>query len=149
MLMLSQILLLAFIGQNVNLPIPRVGDQEMKKRIILAVYAYYPEEAKGQNVPDKVLVEIVVNKEGKVEAAKVVQGHPILDDAATHYVRIWKFKPSGAKYSGRVFVSFTWKMIKAEEGQSRVIRDTADTVVHLTDWGSYNGLTVHHHLVVL
>jgi TonB family protein len=40
-----------------------------------------------------VRVEINIGKEGKVEGARVIQGHPLLHQAVIEAVRNWRFKP--------------------------------------------------------
>lgn len=54
----------------------------------------YPEMARAAEVEGTVLVRAMVNKEGLVEKAFVVSGHPMLDEAALAAVRAWVFKPA-------------------------------------------------------
>jgi TonB family protein len=54
----------------------------------------YPEMARAAEVEGTVQLLVLVNKEGRVENARVVSGHPMLDDAALAAVRTWVFKPA-------------------------------------------------------
>lgn len=54
----------------------------------------YPEMARAAEVEGTVVVRMLVNKEGRVEKASVVSGHPMLDAAALDAVRNWIFKPA-------------------------------------------------------
>ena len=78
----------------------------MKARIEKAVDPIYPEEALEKKVAGAVLLEVVVDKAGKVETVKVIKGHPLLDKAATECVKKWIFKATESKYKGDVLVVF-------------------------------------------
>jgi TonB family protein len=54
----------------------------------------YPEIAKQAQVSGSVVVEIVVDEEGNVIAAKALSGHPLLRDAAVEAARQWQFTPT-------------------------------------------------------
>jgi len=55
----------------------------------------YPRLARRRGYQGKVLLEVLVNREGKVEDLRVLQssGFPVLDRAATASVRRWGFEP--------------------------------------------------------
>ncbi len=54
----------------------------------------YPDMARAAEVEGVVVVRAMVNKEGRIEKAFVVSGHPMLDEAALAAVRSWVFKPA-------------------------------------------------------
>jgi TonB family protein len=54
----------------------------------------YPEDAKAAGVQGVVIVEAVVDKDGKVESTKVLRSIPMLDQAALDAVRQWEFTPT-------------------------------------------------------
>jgi len=60
----------------------------------------YPLEARRQKQEGRVLLEVFVTRDGKVENLRLKQssGFPLLDDAALRAVRSWRFKP--AKIAG-------------------------------------------------
>ena len=72
----------------------RIGDNVQESKLIRKVEPVYPEEALRARVQGKVVLAIVVNEEGFVTEAKVVKGHPILNDAAIAAVRQWKYSPT-------------------------------------------------------
>jgi TonB family protein len=52
-----------------------------------------PESAKKSKISGEVVVAVLVIKDGSVEDAKVVSGHPLLTRTAVETVRTWKFRP--------------------------------------------------------
>lgn len=54
----------------------------------------YPEMARAAEVEGVVVVRAMVSKEGRIEKAFVISGHPMLDEAALAAVRAWVFKPA-------------------------------------------------------
>ncbi len=59
----------------------------------------YPPLAKAAQVSGAVVVEVTVDTEGKVMAARAISGHPLLKDAAITAARQWVFVPT--KLSGQ------------------------------------------------
>ena len=53
----------------------------------------YPPLAKAALISGAVLVEVTVDEEGKVIAARAISGHPLLKDAAVVVARGWMFQP--------------------------------------------------------
>lgn len=54
----------------------------------------YPPLAKAANVSGTVVVEITIDEQGVVSAARAVSGHPLLLDAAVTAARQWEFPPT-------------------------------------------------------
>src|SRR5215813_4703904 len=54
----------------------------------------YPPLAKAARVSGAVVVEVTVDTDGKVIAARAVSGHPLLKDAAVAAARQWVFTPT-------------------------------------------------------
>ncbi|HXG95340.1 MAG TPA: TonB family protein [Blastocatellia bacterium] len=54
----------------------------------------YPPLAKAARVSGSVVVEVTIDEEGNVIAARAISGHPLLKDAAVDAARGWKFKPT-------------------------------------------------------
>src|SRR6266571_2040646 len=51
----------------------------------------YPPLAKAARVSGAVVVEVTVDEEGNVMAARAISGHPLLKDAAVEAARGWTF----------------------------------------------------------
>jgi protein TonB len=54
----------------------------------------YPETAKAAQVSGPVTVEIEIDEEGNVAAARAISGHPLLKAAAVEAARQWQFAPT-------------------------------------------------------
>ena len=54
----------------------------------------YPPNARGKRIPGKVVVRVVINEEGKVMAAQVVSGHPLLHPSAVKAASNARFSPT-------------------------------------------------------
>ncbi|HST20976.1 MAG TPA: energy transducer TonB [Blastocatellia bacterium] len=54
----------------------------------------YPPLAKAAKVSGSVVVEVTVDEDGKVIAARAIAGHPLLKDSAVAAARNWKFTPT-------------------------------------------------------
>ncbi len=72
----------------------RVGSRVMESKLIRKVDPVYPEPAKRARVSGNVIVQVTVNEAGDVSDAQVVNGHPLLNDAAIAAVRQWKYNPT-------------------------------------------------------
>jgi TonB family protein len=66
---------------------------EKRPKLIKRVNPKYPGKALKLKVQDKVVLEITVDKAGKVVAAMVIDGHPLLRTAAMEAVKQWEFQP--------------------------------------------------------
>ncbi|MDQ3256437.1 MAG: energy transducer TonB, partial [Acidobacteriota bacterium] len=64
----------------------------------------YPAKAKRAGASGRVSVQVVVNEKGKVESARAVSGHPLLQEAAVAAARRAEFPP---KKVGRKAVKVT------------------------------------------
>ncbi len=62
---------------------------------LLKVEPQYPRRARRRNIEGSVEVEFLINQQGAVEKAQVVQSEPsgLFDEAALKAVRRWKFAP--------------------------------------------------------
>jgi protein TonB len=89
------------------------GDVRPPERLVF-IKPEYPQEARDRKEEGKVVLEIIVDREGAVADAKVLKSNPTFDEAALKAVRLWKYKP--ATKDGRpvkvyltVIVDFTLK----------------------------------------
>jgi Ca-activated chloride channel family protein len=71
-----------------------VGGNVQESKILLRVDPVYPEAARRARVSGIVMVEISVDENGNVAQARVIRGHPLLDEAAVNAVKQWKYSPT-------------------------------------------------------
>jgi TonB family protein len=69
----------------------RVGGNVMNAKLISKVDPIYPELAKRARVEQVVILEVLVDEGGNVSRVRVIQGHPLLDQAAVDAVKQWKY----------------------------------------------------------
>jgi Ca-activated chloride channel family protein len=72
----------------------RVGGNVQESKLLHRVEPVYPESAKRARVFGMVMLEVRVDENGNVTEARVVQGHPLLDDAAINAVKQWQYSPT-------------------------------------------------------
>jgi protein TonB len=58
------------------------------------VIPVYPDLAKQARVEGLVVIECRIDTQGRVADARVLRGHPLLDDAALAAVRQWRYRPT-------------------------------------------------------
>lgn len=81
-------------GQQVGAPrIVTVSEAEIRKRSLSGAAPGYPQIARAARVEGLVRVELLVGPDGAVEQASIVEGHPMLDQAALDAARGWRFAP--------------------------------------------------------
>jgi periplasmic protein TonB len=54
----------------------------------------YPELARNAHVAGIVILECIIDRDGRVESVTVLRGHPLLNSAATDAVRQWRYRPT-------------------------------------------------------
>lgn len=69
----------------------RVGGNVQETNVIRRVEPVYPEAAKRAHVSGMVVLEAKVDEQGNVSEARVIQGHPLLNEAAIQAVKQWKY----------------------------------------------------------
>jgi len=72
----------------------RVGANVTGANLISQVPPVYPEVAKQARIQGVVVLEVEINKEGSVDNARVLSGHPLLTQAALDAVKQWRYKPT-------------------------------------------------------
>jgi protein TonB len=53
----------------------------------------YPEDARKAHIQGQVVLQVLIDKNGDIEKATLVSGHPALAPAAIDAVKQWKYKP--------------------------------------------------------
>ena len=75
-------------------------------RLIEQFAPLYPEAAKQAGIEGPVIVEAIINEEGRVVDLKILRGHPLLRQSAKRAMARWRFEPG--RLNGRpVRVYFT------------------------------------------
>src|SRR5688572_21449795 len=72
----------------------RVGGNIKTPTKIRDVRPVYPPDAFAAGIAGMVILEVVIDTSGNVEAAKVLRSIPMLDQAATDAVKQWQFTPT-------------------------------------------------------
>jgi len=79
-------------------PVPkgpvRVGGQVKAPRKLKNVKPQYSDLAREARVSGVVIIEAVIGTDGRVDRAKVLRGHPLLNDSAVNAVKQWVYSPT-------------------------------------------------------
>jgi TonB family protein len=74
---------------------PRIVGGRIKEPIkVKSAPPKYPEDAKRAGIAGVVILECTISPKGDVTAAKVLQGLPLLSEAAVEAVRKWRYTPT-------------------------------------------------------
>jgi protein TonB len=65
----------------------------MQRMQIRKVSPAYPEAARSEHIQGSVVMQVIIDKEGKIRDIKVISGPPELTDAAVVAARQWQYKP--------------------------------------------------------
>ncbi len=71
----------------------RVSQGVMQGMVISKVAPSYPPDARAARIQGSVLMEVIIAKDGNVQNARLVSGHPLLAPAAMDAVKQWKYRP--------------------------------------------------------
>jgi protein TonB len=82
------------VGGTGTSPIP-VGQVAHRPQLIHRVAPLYPKRARQRDLQGLVLLEAILDRDGRVEpAVKILKSIPMLDAAAVAAVRQWRFQPA-------------------------------------------------------
>ena len=91
----------------------REDPDEFQKRIIIAPHPEYPTIAQRAGIQGVVKLQVRVAKDGHVEVQKVLEGEPVLADAAIMAVKQWQANPvwvNGKKVEVISTVTFNFQL---------------------------------------
>ena len=71
----------------------RISPGVAQRLLIKKVEPQYPEDARHAHIEGQVFLRAVIDKKGNVKSATLIQGHPLLAQAAIEAVKKWKYKP--------------------------------------------------------
>lgn len=72
----------------------RVGGNAQQANLVRRVTPAYPPLAKQARIQGTVRLSATINKDGTVQSLDVIDGHPLLVDAAMDAVKQWLYKPT-------------------------------------------------------
>lgn len=70
----------------------RIGAEESNKLVIEKANPVYPPLAKAAGLQGTVRLDLTISEAGAVISAKVIEGHPLLKDAAVGAAKKWKYR---------------------------------------------------------
>ena len=71
-----------------------MGGNVQESKLIERVDPIYPELAKRARVSGRVVMMVTVDEQGYVADVRVMEGHPLLNDAAVTAVKKWRYSPT-------------------------------------------------------
>jgi len=92
---------------------PRAGTVELP-RLLKKVAPVYPPSARKARVEGVVVIEATIEESGRLDHLNVVEGHPMLVDAAMDAVRQWRYVPAklhGVPTSSSVRVNVIFNLV--------------------------------------
>ena len=94
-----------FYGMSLTIPPSHQPAPKLETKVLPP----YPAEAAGQY--GEVAMDVTLNDDGTVQEVKVIEGNPLLDNAATDAVKQWKYRPLTVhgKLVNRVVVVITFE----------------------------------------
>jgi protein TonB len=90
----------------------RVSSGVVQGLLIHQVTPEYPPQARQAGIQGKVVLQVVIGKDGTVQNLHVLSGHPMLIQAAMDAVRKWRYKPyylngEPVEADSQIIVNFT------------------------------------------
>jgi periplasmic protein TonB len=100
---------LSKLGYGLSLTIPSLFQPEPK--LETKVLPVYPPEAASKHVHGELAMDVTLNDDGTVQEVKVIEGDPLLADAAIAAVKQWKYHPRKVhgKLVNRIVVVLTFE----------------------------------------
>ena len=91
--------------------LPEVPEDYADDQVLHRVHPNYPKQARARKLHGTVVLQAVINKQGKVDSLQLVSGDPLLAQAAADAVKQWRYKPywhngEAADFQTRVTVDF-------------------------------------------
>jgi len=71
----------------------RVSERVSQAMVVRKVQPNYPADAGAAHVQGRVVLSVLIDKDGNVESVRPVSGHPQLAPAAIDAVKQWKYRP--------------------------------------------------------
>jgi protein TonB len=71
-----------------------IGTTLVRMEPIHKVKPQYPPKARAAGIRGYVMMEARIDKNGTITSLKVLEGHPLLNEAALEAVRQWRYRPT-------------------------------------------------------
>ena len=89
----------------------RIIPPQQRPQVGRRVHPTYPKQATARKLHGSVVLQAIINKQGKVDSLQLVSGDPVLAQAAAAAVKQWRYKPYShngepADFQTRVTVDF-------------------------------------------
>jgi protein TonB len=80
-------------------------------QVVHRVHPSYPKQARVRKLHGAVVLQAIINKQGKVDSLQLVSGDPLLAQAAADAVKQWRYKPywhngEASDFQTRITVDF-------------------------------------------
>lgn len=103
----------------------RVGGNVQAARITHRVMPVYPDEASEERIEGTVKLEATLTREGTIKELRVVEGPPLLAEAAVEAVRQWRYRPTllnGEPAEVLTFITVTFKARELTPKEQKELR---------------------------
>lgn len=71
----------------------RISSGVAEANLIYKVEPQYPAKAKAEHIQGDVVMQCVIDKEGRLVVTRLLSGHPVLAEPSLEVVRQWRYKP--------------------------------------------------------
>lgn len=85
---------------------PLHAQEQSARKLLTRVQPKYPEYLQTHEIGGVVRLNVTVNPSGSVKSVTPLGGNPILVDAATDAVKLWKYAPSDSSDTFEVKLEF-------------------------------------------
>jgi TonB family protein len=99
------------VSKSAGSDLLEVPEDYADDQVVRRVHPTYPKQASARKLHGTVVLQAVINKQGKVDSLQLVSGDPLLAQAAAAAVKQWRYKPYShngepADFQTRVTVDF-------------------------------------------
>lgn len=88
-----------------------VSSEELLNHAVTKEIPHLLPAAKALRVSGIVVAEILVNKDGKVECARITAGHPLLRGSVLTGIKNWKFEKTDRNLLGKIVFELRWGLV--------------------------------------
>jgi len=98
-------------SKNSSSDLLEVPEDYADDQVVHRVHPSYPKQARARKIQGTVVLQAIINKQGKVDSLQLVSGDALLAQAAADAVKQWRYKPyahngDASDFQTRVTVDF-------------------------------------------